>query len=361
MKKVVFITTQATQNYGSVLQTFATQMLINSFFCTSECIDYIRGNQNPERSNAKSKPIKQLPRKIITSVSSRKRNGVFRGFMNKNIVLSKKYYSEKELEADIPEADIYCTGSDQVWNSDWNDGFEEPYYLKFVPEGKRRISLSSSIGREDFADWEKEKAYELLSKYQFISVRESSAVQILEDIGIHNAIHLVDPTLQLDREFWEDFAAPRFEKEDYVLIYQLKQNADFDKYAVAFAKRKKMKLLRICTRYDRLILPGKSVLLPSISEFVSLFRHASYVITDSFHGTAFSLNLNKEVISIYPHRFSSRINDILADTGMLNRHLESYQDLDIADDPADFTSVNTFLNGQRTKCRKYLSNALSIE
>lgn len=146
-----------------------------------------------------------------------------------------------------------------------------------------------------------------------------------------------------------------------MLIYQLNRNPQFDEYAVEFAKRKKCKLVRLCTRYDQIRLPGKAIVLPEVDEFVSLLANAEYVITDSFHATAFSLNLNTEVICVYPKEFSSRLESILKKTQTENRHLENYHQLDIADAPIDFTKVNYYFDREREKADSWLRKALGME
>ena len=138
-------------------------------------------------------------------------------------------------------------------------------------------------------------------------------------------------------------------RKKYVLIYQLNHNTEFDRYAVEFAKRKNLELVRFCTRFDQKRLPGKSVIIPEVEEFPGLIANAEYVITDSFHATAFSINLNTKFISIYPKDYSSRLNDILILTGLESRHLKSYEDFEIADKEIDFSSVNKIIIREREK------------
>lgn len=364
--KVAVITLHAIKNYGSVLQTLATQKKFEEFGCEVEIINYLRPDSLDKNVYKRWTANDKFPVNILKSIvlfpTAQKWKKVFWGFLRENVNLTPRMYlSEKDLKEDMPEADIYCTGSDQVWNSTWNRGFIPEFYLSFVPDDKKKISLSASIGKEDFEEWEKKDAYRLLKRYDAISVRESNAVSILNNIGIEDVEHLVDPTLLMTRDFWTSLACNRVVKEPYVLIYQLNRNPQFDEYAVEFAKRKKCKLVRLCTRYDQIRLPGKAIVLPEVDGFVSLLANAEYVITDSFHATAFSLNLNTEVICVYPNEFSSRLESILKKTQTENRHLENFHQLDIADVPIDFTKVNFYFDREREKADSWLRKALGIE
>lgn len=141
-------------------------------------------------------------------------------------------------------------------------------------------------------------------------MREKSGAKIIKDMGIHNCGLCLDPTLLLTRDEWIEHAKPFPVKEEYVLIYQLSHDEEFDKFAIEFAKKKKLKLIRICTRYDQKRLSGKGIVIPEVQEFLSLLLNAKYVLTNSFHATAFCINFNVQFISIYPNEYASRIRDV---------------------------------------------------
>jgi hypothetical protein len=148
--KISIITLHTVKNYGSVLQAYATQKKFEKMGCEVEIIDYWR------RDNIDSGLLKQylkdsdkwnrnfLTRTIFMAIkapSVLKKIKIFNHFLKDRIRLTKRrYYSLEELKTDVPEADIYCTGSDQMWNSDWNSGIERPFFLEYAPEGKPCIS-----------------------------------------------------------------------------------------------------------------------------------------------------------------------------------------------------------------------------
>lgn len=364
MKKVAVITLHAIKNYGSVLQTLATQKKFEELGCEVEIINYLREDSQDKniykRWTKGDNFLKRIVKSVILFPTAQKWKKVFWGFLNRNVNLTETtYLSEQELESNPPIADIYCTGSDQVWNSDWNNGFEYPFYLKFAPDGKKKIAFAASIGRNDFAEWEKPEAKKYLSQYSAISVRENNAVDILANLGV-SAECVLDPTLCMTGTFWKEMAAPRMIKGGYVLIYQLNRNKKFDNYANEFARRHNLKLVRLCTRFDQIRLPAdKHIIIPKVEEFISLFEYADFVITDSFHATAFSLNLNREIVAIYPDKFSSRLNSILEQTGMLHRRLTDFTNYSIADEKSDFNSVNKVLDEKRLATTDFLKRAVA--
>lgn len=361
--KVAVITLHAVKNYGSVLQTYATQKKLEEFGCDVEIINYVR-EQNRDENLIKTwteqdKGPKKLAKSLVLSPTVHRWKKIFWDFLYKYVNISPtQYYSGDEIVKAYPDFDIYCTGSDQVWNSTWNKGFIPEFFLTFAPEGSKRIAFSASIGKSELEENEKEQMREALLKYDAISVREDTAVQILNGLGIQST-HISDPTLLLPKKFWQDLASPRIVQGNYVLIYQLNHNRKFDEYALKFAKQKGCKLIRLCTRYDQARLPGKGIYLPTPKEFLSLLTHASYIITDSFHATAFALNLNTEVICVYPNNFSSRINDLLEAVNLENRHLTDFSDYQIANNPTDFSFVNNYLLSEREKATTFLKAALS--
>lgn len=272
----------------------------------------------------------------------------------------QKYYSIDELQKNPPKADIYCTGSDQTWNSDYNGGILTPYFLEYAPEKKPRIAYSASFGKEKLADWEVEDTKKLLQKYSAISIREKSGIDILNNLGLEG-IHLLDPTLALSPDEWKPITSKSLFDEKYILIYQLNKSKDFDLYVKKFAKVKGIPLVRIAFFPEQVLQPGKMIYIPSVEDFLSLFYYAEFVITDSFHGTAFSINFNKEFAVIYPPRYSTRLLSILQLTGLENRIVTDHNDFSCLNKKIDYQKVNTILKEERNKVKVFLLDALNLK
>lgn len=372
--KASVITLHTVDNYGSVMQTYATQQILKKCGYDVEFVDYWRRDNLP-KSRAermlegstlqKLKPlwgINNFTRKatvsILKSVLEKQRSPMWR-FLEEKVQLTKvRYYSYEELEANPPVADVYITGSDQVWNSIWNQGIDRSYFLDFAPAGKPRIAFSASIGREQLDTEEIPETKRLLEKYSAISVREQSAVELLASMDIESTL-VLDPTLMLEAEEWRKLATKQKREKPYILIYQLNPNPQMDQYAGQLAQKRGWDVIRIgFGRSDRR-KGGKCVMLPSVEEFLGLFCDAACVLTDSFHATAFSLNLGTNFISVLPGRFGTRIESITKLTRTENRILTSYDDLAVVDRSIDEKNVQSIFTVERKKGFDFLKKAIS--
>lgn len=369
-KKVTVITLQNVRNYGSVLQALATQQVFKQLGCEIDFINYNKNGKDSYLSRTFSYTkgkgtLAKIIYPFILIPSFIKEDIVFKKFIRTHLNQQEKEYCCIEDFKDFPiTSDIYCTGSDQTWNSGWNNGILPELFLKFVPDNVRKISYAASIGKNKLDDWEVEETKALLSRFQYISVRETSAKDIVEkQLGLPSATHVLDPTLQVNKEYWMSVLSntyeSKYEKGKYVLIYQLNTNPDFDRYAKEFAKRKGWKLVRFCVRHYQGLRCGKAELIPNVEDFIGLIANAGCVITDSFHATAFSCNMNTPMICIYPNDYSSRLASILKLVGLENRHLTNYNDFSFVDETEiDFTHVNEVLERERLVGWEFLKKAI---
>lgn len=362
--KIAVITMHAVKNYGSTLQTYATQKVLEEKGMEIEIINYIR-KKNLDSNLAETwtqndKGLKKAVKKTILKPTLWRWKKVFNSYVEKYIHVSPVIYtSEGDLRKHPVQANIFCTGSDQVWNSGWNNGIEEPFYLTFVPDNVPKIALAASIGKPRLTKEECDKVFPYLRRYDYVSIRETSSVEFLKNLGFDKVEFCLDPTQLLTREQWIEHAVKyRYMPEKYVLIYQLNHDEQFDHYAVEFARRKGLPLYRICTRYDQARLSGKPLFIPQVQQWLSLVADASYVLTNSFHATAFCINLNTQFVSIFPNEYSCRIRDVLSLFGLEERRLKNYDQLDIADKPIDFEKTNQILIVNRERCLKLIDGMI---
>lgn len=354
--KIDVITLHAIKNYGSVLQTLATQELFKAYGFEVEFINYIREDcldKNLLDVWCGSNPVKWL----AMYPTIKRWEKVFNKFLSEHFNLTKQVYTyESDFERFPLDADLYCTGSDQVWNTGWNGGIIKPLFLSFVPADRFKFTYAASFGKKELSEQEIEATKPYISQYRFISVREDYAKRMLEDYyDFPNPVHVVDPTLAFDGDFWRGYAPESRIKGDYILIYNLNRSKEFDNYAVALSKKTGIPLVRLCTRYDQFYRPGKSVLVPEVFEFITLIDNAKYVLTDSLHATAFSLNLNTEPICTYPQEYGGRLDSILRMANSLQRHANNYSDFDVVNRKVNFDEVNSILELQRKNIRNYLN------
>ncbi len=371
MKKVGIITQHRVVNYGSMLQTYALQEKIEELGYKCEVIDYYPERFTPigmlKRIKTKSKKfeksmfLRTIARLIIIP-SYVIRFNIFFGFLKNRINLSKKtFHSLEELEAYNFKYDIFCTGSDQVWNYGWNEKIEYPYFLSFVPEKSHKISYAASFGKSSLLDCEIEETKRLLSRYNHISVRELSGVEIINELGIPGSVNVLDPTLLLTGDEWRKIASGKYKNDKYILIYNLNRNKKIDNYAKALSKKTGLEVRYISYQIHEIYKNGKMYCNSKVEDFLSLIDNAQYIITDSFHATAFSLNFNKEFVIVYPGKYSTRLQSILEILGLTNRVAKDEIDMSVTETKIDYKTVNSIMDDERNRSIEWLRRALKSE
>ena len=362
-KKISILTLHDVPNYGSVLQTFATQEIFKGMGLNTNIIDYRRISsaslwQRICMVTQDDGFIKKIIKSFLYFFYLRRQDRVFGKFRRDYLFLGSVLNCEEDFNNLPIDADIYCTGSDQTWNSGWYGRVLKSYFLTFCPNRVKKISYAASFGKTFLEDSEKEEIREYLLRYTAISLREESGVKILKELGVSGAVRVLDPTLQLSAAFWHKYIRKPSE-EHYVLVYQLNKHPWFNEYAELFAKQKGLKLVRFGANVHQIFKSGKLLLLPEPFQFPSYIAFADYVITDSFHATAFSLNLNTTPICIYPSDYFGRIDDILKLTNLERLHVTDSKDWSVIDsNPIDWEEVNAILEKYRRIGDDFLHKAI---
>ena len=375
MKTSVITAAPHVRNYGSVLLTYATMRLFEKHGLTVEFVDYTRHTVEEAESLkelffaiSRRDRFRHLPRTaqwciaLLLYPSTKRQQRAFQTFIKAYLPLTPKRYDNNfDLVSAPPQADIYCTGGDQMWNEQHN-GHQtlEAFYLTFAPQSKLRISFCTSIGKERLDPCEIPEVLPLLKKYDFISVREYSAKKALEEIGVSNVQQLLDPVLLLDREEWEKMAAPRLIEEDYVLCYEMSRRKSITPAALKVKQVSGKKLVRINLYTFDAIKRGKSILCPTPEEFLSLFRYADFVVTNSFHGMAFSIVYERQFMVISGAN-SARLENALDLLGLRNRICKSAERIaECYSEQIDYSNVNRRLIEERLCCDAYIREAIQF-
>jgi len=355
--KADIITMHMINNYGSVLQTYATCEMFRMAQIEAEIVDYyperLVGYGSLKQLYIDAKPfhkntIKCIIVALINWPSYKLQNRVFRPFTKKYIPLSKRYESISELQNDPPKADIYCTGSDQVWNNylDSKKQFDKAYFLNFGDSAIKRMSYAASFGRSDFNKEELKQIQKMLSKYEFVSVREESGLTVLKQANVDNGKCCLDPTFMIDKQIWLNMAESINEK-DYILVYKLHEDSIASEVAIALGKKYNKKVIRISTALHRRIKGGKTILLPTVGQFISYITTATMVVTDSFHATALSINFNVPFYTVRWRMFNDRAESILNKVGLEKRLISTIEEAVQLQEKIDFESVNHKLDVER--------------
>lgn len=362
--RIGLITLHRVYNYGSVLQTFATQSVFEELGHEVQVIDYITQQRTMKRiffTQSTNGALKGAAYRIAKVFSLLLKEMTFGFFVRKKLNLTKKYITADDLQADPPQADIYVTGSDQTWNSTYNEGVDRGFYLDFVPEDARRIAYVASFGKKELAADETELTKKYIDRYTALSVRENTAVEILSKLGRDDAIQLIDPTLMLKKEKWIRLASKRLVKEPY-LILMLLYNEDnhATEYARRIADEKGLKLIKISWEMIKPAMVDRLFTHRSPADFLSLFYHADFVVTNSFHGLAFSINLGKQFIVVPRNEFNSRIESLLLLTGLKDRMVSSFEQLKICQETIQYDQVEKMLEEERGKAYEFLRKNLTV-
>lgn len=219
--------------------------------------------------------------------------------------------------------DAFLCGSDQVWSA-FDSIFNPYYYLDFVT--KKKIAYGPSLGTDRIPEGTAEKIRELLSDFDAISVRERVSAEQLRDLTGRDVEWVCDPTLLHDRTFWSSFAAgAEHPKGRYLLCYFLENREWYFDYAKKLADRLHLKIRLIPNKWE--FLRNENVLTYGIGpkEYVALFENAAYVLTDSYHGTIFSLLFQKDFLHLQrfsdedPNSQNIRVETFLGYLGLTER------------------------------------------
>lgn len=331
MKKIGLITYHNPCNYGATLQALATVKFFKDRNFDIEVIDYTPsskrgfGKLGSTIKSINGNYAKKICVGIIKNFSYRKMSKSFNRNIDGLFPLSRKYDSIEELRKEPPIVDYYCTGSDQVWNNYYTKQFEEAFFLDFATDNKLCFSYSSSFGKSKFNNKELKEIDKKLKKYKFVTVREKDGLAILRRIGFEKAAQILDPTLMLNREQWNDYVTPNVKAKKYILVYQLHGSSNTIEIAKRFARERGLKIVKISTMYHHLRFGVKNLMLPSFQEFLGYIKNADYVITDSFHGVAFSLIFKKKIGITLPENFSNRITSLLSQIEGENLIVKNYR------------------------------------
>ena len=361
--KISIITLHRVRNYGSSLQTLATQSFFEKMGAQVEVIDYY-----PERYTSAGllKRLKNKSPKLqhnvilltgakaVMSFSYLKKKVVFDNYLKKYIKLSKRTYRTENDLKDYPlDSDAFCTGSDQVWNSHWNEGIDRPLYLSFVSSGKYKFSYASSIGNEMLDEKEAQAVSGLLADYAHITVRENEDIAVLDSIGLR-AEQMLDPTLLFSMKYWNHYVTGKYSNQKYIVTYNLHHDKKVDVLAQAMSKKYGLKVYNISYNIHDIVRKGTLKWCPSVENYLDLIKNAQYVITDSFHATAFSLIFHTKFFAIYPQQASSRIRSILALTRLESRASDQIPNVKKVVAEIDFQEVDRILEKERARAVAYM-------
>lgn len=376
--KIGIITILKVNNYGAELQAFATQAVLKHMGYDAEIIDYLF-YKNPAfikthcsaplfRSTLKKQlaeflyPLLSRLRNMGNKTALNRRENRFRNFHKKNTSMSETYRSIDELYKAQMNYDVYLTGSDQVWNPGIYSSIA-PYFLDFAPTGCKRIAYAASFGVSAIPMQARKYYKKHLQAYDAIGVREKDAVELVKTLAHKESKWVLDPTLLLDKETWLKIASPVEVNEPYILLYELTPCKYIRELAEYINKTYDWQIIRICKNANSDYKDGRIINIVDAgpAEFLYLFSKASLIITNSFHGSAFSINFQRPFYTVLPLRKqnNSRQRSLLEMFKLTDRLLVEgdkypcHKNLEI-----DYQPIVGILLQERAKSIQFLKNAI---
>lgn len=363
--KVGILTFPNSTSYGAVLQMYALYHTVQQMGHDAEVINYQSAFMKAKKHVKKSESDSSFPKtakQLVQSLLHCRLRGGFRQFEKR---MMKRYPSKSFAEtAKLVEYgkryDAVICGSDQVWNPDIT-GTDLSYFLGFCGKDTKRISYAPSFGIETFSDAFSEAIRPELEQFSAVSVREAPGQALVQRLLGREVPVVVDPTLLMTRDEWtlHERAHPAA-KGDYILYYTIRSSTKLFRRCMELSAKTGMKvvvvggnLIKKLRNRDPQIEYAVDI---SPDEWLYLMHHARYVVTNSFHGTAFSINYRKEFYVEFSSLTNSRLAQIIGMLGLEARVVRD--DVELCSAPVDYTVTEAQLPEMREASAQFLRDAL---
>lgn len=355
--RIGILTFHRAYNYGAVLQAYALQQALAALGAASEIIDYVgRYGENAAGQPRLKRTLKERCKGLLREIWRKTKRRGFDRFMRRHMVVSRESYREAAELGTMDRAgkyDAYIAGSDQVWNADITKD-DPAWLLSFTEEGRKRNAYAASIGSCTF-DPAREAAFRReLSRFHVLTVREQSALAaypFLRDCGAEVAL---DPTLLLTRADYATIASKRLVRRKYAFLYTVPAADQLRRYAADYCKEQGWLLIDVKKS-------ARALLHAAPEDWLSFLLHAEMVFTNSFHGTAFSILLEKPFVTEVdsPKTQNVRSQDLLELIGLRWRDMND--DAFAPQSAIDYAAVRARLAAERERSYAYLKEIVLHE
>ena len=353
--KAAILTFVYSYNPGTTLQAFALQKAVDSLDPSVECFIFRQWNAKRRAPLFFREPSWKTLKGWIYVVNARKSHLRFAEKYN-HFTPEKPTYKKTDLCDMQYEFDKIIVGSDQLWNPEFCKERPMRYLLDFVKDDNKKVSYGSSFGVSEIQEDLKQDFVEYLGKFKYLSVREDAGQRIIYSLLGREVPVVLDPTLLLRKEDWE-LMAKLPQESDYIFLYEVFENPAAVDFAKALSKKTGLKIVHKKV-HDYALKNKRRYWFMSPEEWMGYIMKARYVVTTSFHGTAFSINFNKQFFVLPKKQTSSRQDTLLGKLGLKDRKIDSAKAIDdsfingIKD--IDYSIVNPLLEEERLKSLEYL-------
>lgn len=342
--KIGLLTYFAADNSGATLQAYATIKALESLGHEVTFIDY--DIPHPEQS--------LLGKVLLYGKHLKFQNFRRKFFKNK----TQKYLSLKDLQNHPPKFDCYMVGSDQTWNPCISLDKAKGFFLDFGPEDALRVSYAASFGMQKWEEtpWiSREEASRLVKRIQLLSVREDDGVRILNnELDVSNVTQVVDPVLLFDN--YPELTG-EIEQKQELIVYKLTNSSEFYEKAKEIGCNMHLPVRSIGS--IRRIKGIKCGYPEGVEAWIRRIAGAKYVMTDSFHGTVFSILYQRQFVMYSRNaKLSSRMISLLKQLGIADRVVT--EEMEVSDiekklkEPIDYFEVLERLKKLRESSFQFL-------
>ncbi len=360
MKKVGILTFHDAHNYGAVLQAYALKKYLINLGLDATIINYHHYNIPdgfPKKRIIKEKTIHNVAKHIYSHKDHNLRWKKFSSFI-KNLVDNEENVYTNEEELSKLNIDYWICGSDQIWNTEITRGFNKGFFLDFETKGKK-ISYAVSMGIPELEKKYEKEFENSIKKIDHLSVREESLKEYIKRFSDREVVKVLDPTLLLERKDYEDILLENKIKEKYLLIYALGPDERLTEIAKKKAKENNLKIIEL-NDFKKIGYFCDQISNAGPEEFITLIRNAECIVTNSFHGTIFSIIFGKEFYTITRLNRNSRMENILEIVDMRDRLLDKVEDMDNVKSQ-DYKKAYERLENEAKKSKEFLINSLEVK
>lgn len=342
--RVGILTFHRAHNYGAMLQAYGLKKTCEKLGADTSVIDYA-----PEYIDKQYRYFKFTGniRRILLNIYNLRGNCAKKKFFEafKNNFMNLRPFETNE------KFDIILYGSDQIWNPNIKNGFDKVYFGYHNIPVVQNVAYAASIGKSQFSKDELKQFSKIAQKLDRISVREETARDILQSVVKKKIEVVLDPTLLLSAEEWTDIAMEPNISGAYILVYEVNIIPQTMEIAISLSKKLDIPIVEIT--YNKTKLHYKHRVLNNVGprEFIGLFKNASYIITSSFHGTAFSIIFRKNFYTVVHRAYGSRMQDLLNKIGLADRMVEKLPERVCE---IDYLHPAEMLNKEREKSLNFL-------
>ena len=346
-------------NYGSILQAYALQSRLREYGAAPYILSKRKHKRKLPRifsiwrvfKSEKNYSFFQRLQRFLQRDDFEEKRLKLSIFVRENLSVKEITDKEKFIQS-LSSKDIFLAGSDQIWNV-LNKPLSNWYSLQWINNQYKKYSYAASIGLTSLTQKQIQDYAIGLADFRTISLREAHAIKAFSTLFPNKIRQDLDPTLLYDAVFWQKIESPRQIKEPYIFVYMLRPDNKLIDIARTIAKEKKCKVVFTGT-YSYKYEGVQTICDAGVEDFLSYIDNAEAIVTNSFHGTVFSILYEKPFVSVKIASTGSRAESLLRLLHLDSQLIESTQQEFSID--VDYSNTQKILIDERKKSLEYLQS-----